>query len=100
MEVQNEFSMELLEQLARMSRIAMTEEEKQFYFDQLTSVIAYASVLPRSVPETDGAEADAVQGLEDLREDQPAPCLSQAAVLEMAAQKENGFFAVPRTVEG
>lgn len=97
---QNDFSVELLEQLAKTARIALTEEEKQRYFQQLQAMIHFASVLPAEVPETAGAEADAVCGLDDLRRDVAVSCLSRDVILEMAAEKANGCFTVPRAVEG
>ena len=100
MENQNDFSVELLEQLAKTARIALTEEDKQRYFQQLQAMINFASVLPAEVPDTAGAEADAVCGLDGLREDTAAPCLSRDVILEMAVEKAKGCFTVPRAVEG
>ena len=78
----------------------LTEEEKQVYYQNLRSMIAYASILPREVPDTAGAEADAFYGAEDLREDVASPCLSREKLLEMAAEQEDGYFSVPCAVEG
>lgn len=100
MDFEKEFSIEMLEKLAKMARISLTEEEKQVYFQNLRSMIAYASILPREVPDTAGAEADAFYGAEDLREDVASSCLPQKALLEMAAEQEDGYFSVPCAVKG
>ena len=100
MDFEKEFSMEMLEKLAKMARISLSDEEKQVYFQNLRSMIAYASILPREVPPTAGAEADAFCGMEDLREDTPAPCLAREALMDMAAEQDGGYFSVLRAVEG
>ena len=100
MDFEKEFSMEMLEKLAKMARISLSDEEKQVYFQNLRSMIAYASILPREVPPTVGAEADAFCGVEALREDTPAPCLAREVLMEMAPEQAEGYFSVLRAVEG
>ena len=100
MDFEKEFSMEMLEKLAKMARISLSDEEKQIYYRNLRSMIAYASILPKEVPETPGAEADAFCGAEALREDVPAECLGREFLMEMAAEREEGYFSVSRTVGG
>lgn len=100
MDFEKEFSMEMLEKLSKMARISLSDEEKQVYLQNLRSMIAYASILPREVPPTVGAEADAFCGVEDLREDNPAPCLTREALMDMAPEQVEGYFSVLRAVEG
>ena len=85
--------------LARLVRLAVTEEELDLFAGQLdvilNSVARVREVATEDVPPTSHAI-----GLEDVfRDDVPGPCLTQQQALSGAYATEDGRFQVPRILE-
>ncbi|MDQ3904737.1 MAG: Asp-tRNA(Asn)/Glu-tRNA(Gln) amidotransferase subunit GatC [Actinomycetota bacterium] len=85
--------------LARLARLAVTEEELDLFADQLdvilTSVARVSEVATEDIPPTSHAI-----GLEDVfRGDVPGPCLTQQQALSGAYAAEDGRFRVPRILD-
>ena len=82
--------------LARLARLAVTEDELDMFAGQLdqilTSVARVGEVAADDIPPT----SHAVPVTNVMRPDEPAPCLSRAAALAGAPDTESDRFRVPR----
>jgi aspartyl-tRNA(Asn)/glutamyl-tRNA(Gln) amidotransferase subunit C len=92
-------SREEVAHLARLSRLAVTEQELDMFAGQLDvilqSVARVGEVTAEDIPPT----SHSVPLTNVLREDVVAPSLSQADVLSGAPDAYDGRFRVPRILE-
>jgi aspartyl-tRNA(Asn)/glutamyl-tRNA(Gln) amidotransferase subunit C len=88
----------LVEYLARLSRLALTEEEVPVYERQLTDILGLMEKLSTidvsGVPDT----VHVLGQTNVFRPDEPAPSLSRDDVLANAPETRDGCFAVPRVI--
>ena len=93
-------SLTQVEHVAELARLALTDEEKELFREQLSSILAYAERLQqldtRDIPPT--ATVLPLQNV--LREDEVRPSLSREDALANAPQVEEGHFRVPAVLEG
>jgi len=87
--------------VARLARLALSEEEEERFAAQLGSVLEYVERL--QAVDVAGVEplsfaGDAAAGL-PLREDEPQPCLPRDEVLAQAPEHNGEAFLVPRILE-
>ncbi len=88
-----------VEHIAELAKLQLTEEEKALYREQLSAILDYANKL-QSVDTTDIPQTSTVLSLANvMREDEPAPSLSQEVALSNASKTEDGFFRVPAVLE-
>jgi aspartyl-tRNA(Asn)/glutamyl-tRNA(Gln) amidotransferase subunit C len=87
-----------VEHVALLSRLDLTEEEKEAYTKQLNSIIDYMNKINEL--DTEGVEptAHVLPIYNVMREDEVGESLDREKVLENAPEKENGQFKVPRIV--
>ena len=89
-------SREEVAHLARLSRLAVTEQELDSFAGQLdvilTSVASVGEVAADDIPPT----THAVPLVNVFREDAARPCLTQQQALSGAPAAEGGRFRVPR----
>jgi aspartyl-tRNA(Asn)/glutamyl-tRNA(Gln) amidotransferase subunit C len=94
--VAERISKEQVAHVARLARLALTDEELELYTGQLASVLAHAADIESldiaGVPPT----AHPFPLANVLREDEPQPCLDRDEVLAMAPEVEGGQFRIPR----
>ena len=87
---------EEIEYIAWLARIALSEEEKELFELQLSSILDYFAVLGEA-DTTDVEPTYHVVGITDVvRDDEPKEALSQSEVLRNAPKKEKGYFKSPR----
>ena len=88
-----------VEHVARLARLALTEQELERFGAQLAVILEEADKI-RRLP-TDGVPptAHAVPLANVWREDVPGPCLTQAEALSTAPEVEADRFKVPRIIE-
>jgi aspartyl-tRNA(Asn)/glutamyl-tRNA(Gln) amidotransferase subunit C len=88
-----------VEHVARLARLALSEEEIERFTDQLAQILEHAArvealdtadVVPTSHP---------IPMANVMRPDEPRPCLPRDEVLAMAPAAEDGRFRVPRILE-
>jgi len=88
-------SKEQVEHVARLARLALTEEEVERFQEQLSAILEAVG----KVGELDLSGVEPTSHLVDLvnvfAEDEPRPSLPLADVLANAPEQEGGFFAVP-----
>jgi aspartyl-tRNA(Asn)/glutamyl-tRNA(Gln) amidotransferase subunit C len=87
--------------VARLARLALSEQEEERFAAQLGHVLEYVERL--QAVDVAGVEplsfaGDAAAGL-PLREDEPQPCLPRDKVLAQAPEHNGEAFLVPRILE-
>jgi aspartyl-tRNA(Asn)/glutamyl-tRNA(Gln) amidotransferase subunit C len=91
---------ETIEKMAYLSKIAISEEEKQIFANSLSSIIAYFDVLNNF--DTSSSEP-MYSVLENqslcLREDMIEPVLSKEAFLKNAPSSVGGLIKVPQVLK-
>ncbi|OMC03168.1 asparaginyl/glutamyl-tRNA amidotransferase subunit C [Mycobacterium sp. NS-7484] len=82
--------------LARLARLALTDDELDSYAGQLDAILGHVSQI-QSVDVT-GVEAtdNPLKDVNVTRPDTVVPCLTQEEALAAAPRAEDGRFAVPR----
>lgn len=84
--------------VAKLARIALTEEEVARLGDQLGNLLDHVNVLSELDTASVAATAQVVESRNVEREDVPGPCLDRETVLAMAPQRSGSFFRVPRII--
>ena len=89
-----------VETVALLSRLEMTPEELEAYAGQLNAILDYADVLNKL--DTKGVEPTAhVLPLKNvMRPDEVKPSLPRELALANAPEAEDGYFKVPKIMEG
>jgi aspartyl-tRNA(Asn)/glutamyl-tRNA(Gln) amidotransferase subunit C len=88
-----------VEHVARLARLALTDDELERMREQLNGILAYIETLNEL--DTEGVEptSHAVPMLNVMREDEPGPCLPHDEALANAPDRSGEFFRVPRIIE-
>lgn len=94
-----EIDRQLVEYVAELGKLSLTEAEKELMQQDLTKVLQYMDVLNRL--DTEGVEPLVhVSGVENVfRQDCPQESFPREAILQNAIAVEEGCFKVPQTVE-
>ncbi|WP_094604209.1 Aspartyl/glutamyl-tRNA(Asn/Gln) amidotransferase subunit C [Sporomusa silvacetica DSM 10669] len=89
-----------VENVALLSRLEMTAEELEAYSSQLNAILEYVDVLNKL--DTKGIEptAHVLQLKNVMRPDEVKPSLPQELALSNAPEVEDGYFKVPKVMEG
>jgi aspartyl-tRNA(Asn)/glutamyl-tRNA(Gln) amidotransferase subunit C len=90
---------EVVDHVARLARLSLTEEEKRLFAGQLEEILAWAESLQAldtagTPPMSHPGEASA------LREDEPRHGLARETALGEAPEAKDGLFRVPRVIGG
>jgi aspartyl-tRNA(Asn)/glutamyl-tRNA(Gln) amidotransferase subunit C len=87
-----------VEHVAWLARLALTEEEKERFTQQLRVILEHASKIKeldtKDVPPT--SHALPVKNI--FREDKQSRCLASEEALSNAPQKEDNLFLVPKII--
>lgn len=94
-----EIGREEVEYVAKLARLEITDEEKDTFSQQLSSILTYFDQL-KSV-DTTGVEptATVLEQAGVFRDDQARPSLPVERALANAPEAENGYFLVPKILE-
>jgi aspartyl-tRNA(Asn)/glutamyl-tRNA(Gln) amidotransferase subunit C len=88
-----------VEHVARLSRLALTDQEKERMRRELDGILSYIDNLraldTAGVPPT----SHAVPMTNVMREDEPRPSLPQDEMLANAPERSGEFFRVPKIIE-
>ena len=82
-----------------LARLGLEPGDEDFYAEQLSGILAHIDRLQQVDTDDIPPTAQVVEIVNQLREDEPRPCLTQAEVLSNAPAAENGFFRVPSIQE-
>ena len=91
-------SIDDVEHVARLARLALSDEEKETYRRQLSDVLEHARVI--SEVDTEGVEptSHTLPLVNVFREDEVRPSLPVEEATANAAWAEGGAFKVPRII--
>lgn len=85
--------------VAELAKLALTEAEIVQYTEQLSAILEYAARL-QEVDTSGVPPTPYILPLTNvMREDEPAPCLTNAAALANAPDSDLGFFRVRAVFE-
>jgi aspartyl-tRNA(Asn)/glutamyl-tRNA(Gln) amidotransferase subunit C len=90
---------EVVERVARLSRLELTAEEIATFAAQLSSILEYFARLDRLPTEGVEPTSHALRITNVFRDDQVTPSLPVEDVVAMAPQAHGGFVVVPRVLE-
>ncbi|MBP2644826.1 MAG: Aspartyl/glutamyl-tRNA(Asn/Gln) amidotransferase subunit [Firmicutes bacterium] len=89
-----------VETVAFLSRLAMDEAEMDKFTGQLNAILEYVDMLNKV--DTEGVEpTDHILNLKNvMRADEAKPSLARELALKNAPEQEDGYFKVPKILEG
>jgi aspartyl-tRNA(Asn)/glutamyl-tRNA(Gln) amidotransferase subunit C len=85
--------------LARLARVAMTEDELEHLAGQLDVILAAVARVQEVAAEDVPPTSHALPLVNIFRSDEPVPSLGAAAALDAAPAAEDGRFRVPRILD-
>ena len=88
-------SIEEVEHIAALARLALTDREKQLYAGQLSDILAYAARLEELDTDQISPTSSILDTKLRLREDQSRPGLSREDILKNAPEIKEGHIKVP-----
>jgi aspartyl-tRNA(Asn)/glutamyl-tRNA(Gln) amidotransferase subunit C len=88
-----------IEHVARLARLALTDEEKEQLRRQLAVILEHAAKVGEVAADDVPPTAYAIPRSNIYRDDVPEPSLPQAEALANAPEREDGRFKVVRIVE-
>ena len=88
-----------IEHVARLARLALTDEEKEQLRAQLAVILEHAATVGEVATDDVEPTAYAIPRANVYRDDVPEPSLPQAEALANAPEQEDGRFKVVRIVE-
>ncbi|MBI2559186.1 Asp-tRNA(Asn)/Glu-tRNA(Gln) amidotransferase subunit GatC [Candidatus Woesearchaeota archaeon] len=88
----------LLEHVAEVARIKLTEEEVNKFLPQLKEALEFFSKLKEVNTEGVKPSFQPVELKNAMREDKEKECLSQEDALSLTEHKKDGYFKGPRAV--
>jgi aspartyl-tRNA(Asn)/glutamyl-tRNA(Gln) amidotransferase subunit C len=88
-----------VEHVARLTRLALTDAERERIREQLDGILAYIDTLRALDTSATEPTSHAVPLVNVMRDDENRPCLSQDAALANAPERSGEFFRVPKIIE-
>jgi len=88
-----------VEYIAKLARLALSEEEKKEFAGQLDKILAYIDKLSELDTGNVQPTSHAVPLKNVFREDEVKESLGQEEALSNAPEKDRGHFRVPRIIE-
>jgi aspartyl-tRNA(Asn)/glutamyl-tRNA(Gln) amidotransferase subunit C len=82
-----------------LARLGLEPGDEDFYAEQLSGILAHIDRLQQVNTDDIPPTAQVVEVVNQLREDEPRPCLTQEEVLANAPAAQDGFFRVPAIQE-
>ncbi|MBM3450415.1 MAG: Asp-tRNA(Asn)/Glu-tRNA(Gln) amidotransferase subunit GatC [Armatimonadetes bacterium] len=90
---------EVVDHVARLSRLDLTDEERRLFLDQLNTILSYFAKLDTLDTEGVAPTAQALAGENVFRADIVTPSLPVEEALSMAPESRDGHFVVPAVFE-
>lgn len=88
-----------IEQVASLSRIKLTDEEKDIFREQLTEILGYIEKLNELDTDDVPPMAYATSLKNVFREDKQVSSFPRQKILELSPSSAKGFFKVPKVLE-
>ena len=90
---------EQVRHVALLARIGLEPGDEDFYAEQLSGILAHIDRLQQVNTDDIPPTAQVVEIVNQLRDDEPRPGLTQADALSNAPAAQDGFFRVPSIQE-
>ncbi|MFZ5877701.1 MAG: Asp-tRNA(Asn)/Glu-tRNA(Gln) amidotransferase subunit GatC [Nitrospirota bacterium] len=90
---------EQVEYVAKLARLAISEEEKAVFGKQLSSILTYVETLNRVDTSEVEPTSHVIPMQNVLREDAVKPSLPHEAALANAPDSDSGCFRVPKIID-
>jgi len=84
--------------VAKLARLALTEDETVAYGSQLADILGHVDALGQLDTSDVAATAQVIESRNVWREDVLQPCLPREEVLEEAPQSQGSYIRVPRII--
>ncbi len=94
-----DISREQVEHVAKLARLAVTDEEKGVFARQLSSILTYVETLNRLDTSTVEPTSHVLPIQNVFREDEVRPSLAREQAFANAPDTDNGCFRVPKIIE-
>ena len=88
-----------VDHVARLARLALTDEERDRFREQLGVILEHAERVREVAAEDVQPTAQPVPQKNVFRDDEPGETLSHEDALSTAPEAEDGRFKVPRIIE-
>ena len=88
-----------IDHVARLARLALTDQEKTQLRSQLALILEHAAKVSEVAADDVPPTAYAIPRTNVYRDDTPEPSIPQGEALSNAPEREDGRFKVPRIVE-
>ena len=85
--------------VATLARLGLEPGDEEFYAEQLSGILAHIDRLQQVDTDDIPPTAQVVEIVNQLREDEPRPGLTQSTALSNAPATQDGFFRVPSIQE-
>ena len=86
--------------IALLSRLEFSESELETFTGQMDAILQYAEVLNKVNVENVEPMAHVLPLKNVMRADEARPSLNRELALSNAPEQENGYFKVPKIIEG
>jgi aspartyl-tRNA(Asn)/glutamyl-tRNA(Gln) amidotransferase subunit C len=87
-----------VEHVAMLARLAITEDEKELFTEQLNVILEYVDQLNALDTENIVPTSHVIPMQNVMREDEVTPSLPQSEILKNAPEKQDQYFKVPKIV--
>ena len=94
-----EINRELIEHVAKIARLELTEDEINRFIPQLKEALIYFSKLQEIDTENVKPSFHPVDIKNIMREDEEGECLSAEQALSLSLHKKDGYFKGPKVVK-
>ena len=84
--------------VAKLARIALTDEEARTYGAQLADILGHVAALNELDTSDVAATAQVIESRNVEREDALTSCLPRSEALAGAPREQGGYFRVPRII--
>jgi aspartyl-tRNA(Asn)/glutamyl-tRNA(Gln) amidotransferase subunit C len=92
-------SLEQVEHIAQLARLALNDEEKALYQGQLSAILEHFEALEKLDTEAISPMATVLPLRSVMREDDPQPPMPREDILANAPSAEDGCFEVPAVLD-
>ena len=94
-----DISIKQIEQVASLSRVLLTDKEKDIFREQLADILGYIEKLNELDTDNVQPMAYATSLKNVFREDKQESSFARQEILELSPSSTNGFFKVPKILE-
>lgn len=92
-------SREEVEHVAYLARIGLTDEEKDRFQSQLSSILQHVAVINQLNTDVIPPTAQVIPLQNVMREDEPCDCYPPEEILANAPRAEDHYFKIPPVLE-